>query len=494
MNKSLFLIGLILAQASWAQDRQIRNPDVHNQDDRSQQQIRREEEENIRRASLQRENLSSAQAPISTRYSDAELVKNPQLLEQHFAQALQNLDKEKLPKLVKLYKQVPNRDESLVEWANAIMLTDTNMNQSVAAYRKLAANFPDNDIIRFQLASVLFYNQEYEASKGQFEKLRSSKGVTANDQKVINRYIEAIDNKDRWNFSFNGSFLHDPNLGNAAKQGTTMQLPNGSSITMSSPRQRGTGVGAGVGANKQWSLGGGRHINLESSLNGKYYWNNKKFNDLNFSTGLGFGYSNPIYGVDVTPYYAKRLYGGGTSGTSKLKSYTDTFGGSVAANAWLNPQWKYNFYYDASYTRYNEEGYAKQYNGLSQTVSNGVMYFPNPRQFWSAGVDYTHSGAKSKTNAYDRVGGRIGWGQEWPLGISSRTSLGYGVRNYKAVDYHGKKERKEEFTGSLSLWHKAIHYQGFTPRLTLSYQSTDSNVPISKFDKFQGFVELNKNF
>lgn len=492
-NKSLFLLALLSANG-WSQNHQVRNPDVRNQDDRSQATIRREEQQDIDRAFFQQEKLSEAQAPISGRLNDAALQQNPQQLEGLIVQALQTLDKEKLPRLLKLYQQVPSRDESLIEWGNAILLTDRDMGAAVAAYRKLISSFPDNDLIRFQLASVLFYNQEYEASKGQFEKLRASSKITSNDQKLINQYIEAINNKDRWNFSFSGTFLHDPNLGNAAKQGTRMTLPNGSSLTMSSPRQEGTGVGLGVGANKQWSFGGGKYLSLESSLNHKYYWNNKKFNDLNLYAGVGLGYNNPIYSVEVMPYVSKRLYSGGTNGNSKMRSYTNNFGASLSANAWLNPKWKYSFYYDLNYIRYTQAAYARQYDGLTQSVSNSLMYFPNPKQYWSVGVDYSHSGAKQKPNAYDRIGGRIGWGQEWPMGFATRASLGYGERAYKAVDYHGLKETKKEFNSSLSVWHKAIHYRGFTPRLTLSYQKTDSNVPISRYDKFQGYVEVNKNF
>ena len=55
-----------------------------------------------------------------------------------------------------------------------------------------------------------------------------------------------------------------------------------------------------------------------------------------------------------------------------MRSYTNNFGASLSANAWLNPKWKYSFYYDLNYIRYTQAAYARQYDGLTQSVSNSL--------------------------------------------------------------------------------------------------------------------------
>ena len=62
----------------------------------------------------------------------------------------------------------------LIDWGKAILEREEDLNKSVASYRKLISDFPENNFIRYQLAETLFYNQEYEAAKTQFERLRAS--------------------------------------------------------------------------------------------------------------------------------------------------------------------------------------------------------------------------------------------------------------------------------------------------------------------------------
>ncbi|MBZ5718219.1 surface lipoprotein assembly modifier [Haemophilus influenzae] len=47
---------------------------------------------------------------------------------------------------------------------------------------------------------------------------------------------------------------------------------------------------------------------------------------------------------------------------------------------------------------------------------------------------------------------------------------------------------------SLSLWHRALHFKGITPRLTLSHRETRSNDVFNEYEKNRAFVEFNKTF
>ena len=86
------------------------------------------------------------------------------------------------------------------------------------------------------------------------------------------------------------------------------------------------------------------------------------------------------------------------------------------------------------------------------------------------------------------------WGKEWPLGISTNASVGYAKRTYREASFFRVKQKNDEYNVALSIWHKKIHYAGFTPRLTWVYAKTNSNLPIYSYDKNQILFEVSKSF
>ena len=426
------------------------------------------------------------------RFTGKQLAENPALLERLFLEALVNPNKAVLPVYIKIYESVPNADLSLIDWGKAILEREEDLNKSVASYRKLISDFPENNFIRYQLAETLFYNQEYEAAKTQFERLRAST-KNAQDIAVFDKYIEVIDSKENWNFSFSTTFLNDKNLANSAKQGTKMAVGSGE-VTYNTPRQTGQGLGLSVGADKRWSLSNGKYVAFDSSMSSRYYWDNKKYNDLIGHIGLGYGYSDARFNVQVTPYINKRWYGGGLNGGDSLKQYTDTYGASLSMGYWLNQNFKYSALYNFGYERYRKEVDKLNYNGAVHSLTNSLMFIPSSTQFWSISLDLTKKYAADRSNAYNRIGTRLTWGQEWPLGITTSTTLGYAKRHYLEQSFIGMKQRNNEYSASVSLWHKQFHYAGFTPKVTWSYSKTKSNMAIYSYDKNQVFIEVGKSF
>ena len=210
--------------------------------------------------------------------------------------------------------------------------------------------------------------------------------------------------------------------------------------------------------------------------------------------GLGYGYSDARFNVQVTPYINKRLYGGGLNGGDSLKQYTDTYGASLSMGYWLSQNFKYSAFYNFGYERYRKEVDKLNYNGAVHSLTNSLMFIPSSTQFWSISLDLTKKYAADRSNAYNRIGTRLTWGQEWPLGITTSTTLGYAKRNYLEQSFIGMKQRNNEYSASVSLWHKQFHYAGFTPKVTWSYSKTKSNMAIYSYDKNQVFIEVGKSF
>ena len=128
---------------------------------------------------------------------------------------------------------------------------------------------------------------------------------------------------------------------------------------------------------------------------------------------------------------------------------------------------------------YGEQRYdwRKHLNGNNYLFSNTLLYVPKSGQHWFAGVDYSRENTRDKDNAYQRAGGRLGWGQEWPWGISSRVTLSYAKRHYQAADFFNIRQNNREYASTLTLWHRDLYFWGITPKITWSYQKVKSNHP-----------------
>lgn len=445
---------------------------------------------------LRKQKLNSSKSKVVEQVipKPDDLKNNARALEKEFAYQLAIGNKTNLAKFIELYRQVEDRDESLIEWAQAALLADTDLEKSIHEYRVLAGKFPENDFIRFQLAKILFYNQEFDAAQEQFQKLRASSNVTEADIAVFDQFLEQIANKNKWNFTFGVQYLNDGNITESADVGTTVVLPNGATLTQNSPKEVGHGINYNIGASKQWSLNHGKYVQLDSEFTHKYYWDNKKYNELNAYAGLGLGYANARLTLQATPYIMQRWYAGGSSqGSNRLKPYTQSLGMSLMGSYWLKPSIKYVANYNGNYEKYRDDAQAKRYDGSLQSVGNTLIWLASPKQYWGVGVNFTKRNAKNDTSSYNRTNARIFWGQEWPKGFATRADVSVAKRHYREANFLGK-QKNTEYNTRLSLWHKAVHFKGFTPRLTLNYQKTKSNIPLYSFNKKQAFIEVNKTF
>lgn len=426
------------------------------------------------------------------RFTGKQLRENPEILERLFLDALTQMNIKILPVYIALYKQVPNRDESLIEWGNALIATDKDLSKASKEYQKLLKNFPNNDYIKFQYASVLFSNQHLGDARKLFKELLQSTR-TEQDGAVYQQYLNSIEQREKWDFSVNGNFLRDKNLAQSAKPGTVWNLPNGGTFTTNTPTQSGTGLALSFNSNKYWYLSTGRYLSFNGGLSGKYYWDNKKYNDLNLNLGLGYGYQSARATVELQPYFAKRLYAGGLSDYGRLKSYTNTLGTVLSFNYWLAPKWKYSAYYNYGYTKYNHEN-NKRNEGASHFISNGLTYFANDKQYWYGAIDLGLRNAKDDTESYTRKGLRLAWGQQWPAQFVTNTSVGYSEVKRKEALFFDIKQKDKNYSSSLSLWNRVVSYKGFVPKVTFSYTKVDSNYPINSYTGKDVFIEVGKSF
>lgn len=414
-----------------------------------------------------------------------ELKNHPELVTRALIPALAKNNAEGVAILLPIYEQQSVIDPQMVIWGNAILAAQRqDYSLSLNLYRQIFEHNPKIIPIRYQMGQVLFLNNNNIEARKLFKKLRTET-TSPIFLENIDQYLTAINQRNTWSFQGGLSYLNEDNVNNAPKAGTEVKG------WKASPPEVAMGVGYNLDADKRWSLQNNFFSKVSLSGYGRYYWNNKKYNELNTRFSTGLGYQTARTEVTIMPFTERRWYGGGHINSDSLKRFSQNSGLRFDIGYWLTPYWQ-----ASTAIEYGEQRYAKRkhLNGNNYLWSNTLLYIPNSNQFWFVGADYTRDNARDKSDANERKGVRIGWGQEWPLGISSRMSLNYSKREYDEKGFAQIQQTNEEYGGQISLWHRDFHILGMTPRITWAYNEINSNNAFYSYSKSRVYTEINKRF
>ncbi|MGC7559484.1 surface lipoprotein assembly modifier [Pasteurella sp. PK-2025] len=420
--------------------------------------------------------------------SKEELVKYPSLVIRALLPALAQNNADHVALLLPIYRQVPSQyhDPILLKWGEAILARKAYKHgEAIRLYRQLLAEKSDLVIVRLQLAVALFENNELDAAENQFQKL-GAEPLIPELHSLVQSYQQAIQRRNRWSLNGGATYLYDPNINNAPKTGTRIGNWTGPEAESAS------GIGVNLNIGKKWSWGNGFFNELRLEGSGKYYWDNKKYNEARGKASIGIGFQNVKGSLTLLPFMEQVIYAGGSKQSDTLKRFSKSHGITLEADYWITPKWQFNHSYE-----YSDQTYVtrKHLNGHSHFISAGITYLANAKQYWFANLNFNDTYTRDPDDSFIRRGAVIGWGQEWGKGLSTRLSLSYAKKHYKGpMIIFLTTQRNQEYGVNVSVWHRAIHYLGVTPRLTYSYNKVKSNHVFSTYDKHRAFIELSKRF
>ncbi|QGM81142.1 porin family protein [Otariodibacter oris] len=436
----------------------------------------------------QLQNTQARAETNSVSMTKEELAQHPDLIVRALLPAVMEGNADNVELLFPLYEKLPSQyhDPILTQWSKAILAKKRqNYAESIRIYREILANQSDILPARLQLAVALFENNELEAAEDQLQRLRAEP-LAPQIQQIIEQYLVAINNRDRWTFGGGFTFLNDPNINNAPKSGTTFGNWRGPKS------ESGRGIGFNFDIGKKWSWGDGFFNELRINSSGKYYWNNKKYNDFSARGSFGLGFQNIKHNIAVLPFIEHTWYAGGSSSSETLKHFSRSYGVTGEYSYWLSPQWQVNANYEYGEQRYDSR---KHLNGHYHFVSSGLLFLANAKQYWFANVNYNRTSTRDKDDSFYRRGVSLGWGQEWGQGLSTRLSVSFAQKRYKApMPIFEITQRNKEYGFNASIWHRAVHFWGITPRLTYNFTKTKSNHVFYSYDKHRVFIDFSKRF
>lgn len=424
--------------------------------------------------------LANSEAPSSsakTEFTAQELLSQPDLLSHALDSAIHVQDAEALDLLLPLYAQLDEKNEVLYRYGQAMLAhLQSEFAEAISLYRQVLAERPELAPVRLQLALALLADRQLEAADEQLAKL-SSEELPLEVRENVLHLQTGIAKQQQWQFSVHAHGLMERNInGSPAKR----QI---GAWTFDEP-EKAYGLAYTFSADKLWALDKHWYVAAQGILHGKMFWQKYQYDDALLRASVGIMWKDGQKEWGILPFHERRFYG--------RERYSYSYGLRLQGAWQIGRQWKWFGNYEIADNHHFKRSHLA---GISQRLSNTLLYRPSVQQYWTVGIDVGRENAEDKSSAYDYYGIRLGWGREWQQGVSSAMQL-YALRQeYQEKDFVQIKRQDERYGASLSLWKRDWHWKGFTPRLTWQWRQQKSNhfAYDQKGDQ-NVFLEVSKDF
>lgn len=421
--------------------------------------------------------------------TEDELKQHPDVLMRALGAALMLNQQDAVHYLLRQYRLLPisQQNATLLAWAEAIEARGQgDYADAIVRYQNLLASYPQHDIIRLQLATVLTENQHFKEADEQFAVLEANNQLLEVLQQPLNNYRVALRKHQQWQFYGGVNYVSDQNINHAPRQ-TDL---GGNWVT--DKAQTAHGVTWQAGASKKYIYQQGWLGDVRADATGTYYWDSKHYNDMRLRINVGGGRQHAYYNWRVLPFAEFSRYAGGRVGQNKMQRFSETYGLSVEQHYRFHPNWQWTSYVEYGRSLYRMRPHL---SGHYHVISNTLSYFPNPHFYWQIGADYTYNRSQDADDSYIRQGVRTALGYEKEYGLSGRMTMGYATRRYRGeMPIFGKVQRNHEHNFSFSIWHNKLNILGVVPRLNWQFQQNNSNIALHRYRKSKVAIEWEKRF
>lgn len=410
------------------------------------------------------------------------LLKDKALIERLLNIAIESRQIDVIKKLLPIYQKFPTQDRLLVLFAQAkIAKSEGKYSDAITYLRQMLAISPDLTPVRIKLGIVLFLEQQDNSAKEQFNKALSDLTLPSDIQDLVNQYLLALEKRDSWNVKLSVRYLNEENVNNAS---SSLNIENTAFVKgRTMLPQKANGVGYTLGLERDFNLLNAHYLHFENYLLGKNYWDNHDYDDIINRTYLGYRNKNAKQNWSILPFYEQQWYG----------NHRYKWAGGVRAEYrdWVAKNWQISTALEYSRNHYHSN---TNLNGNNKLASFTLVWQRNPRQFFYTGFDFSRETTLERSYSYDLKTARVGWGQEWSWGISSRVNTSISNREYKAdlrlgsVFSFSKPREDNIYSVGVTVWKRDWHLWSVTPKLNYSWKKQDSN-----FDSLYSYSDSSIN-
>ena len=391
-------------------------------------------------------------------------------LEEQLKQAIYQNNSGQIQSLLYQYQQQPQQDLTLKSYAEAkLAALQHNYDVAIRIYRKILSERPELNSIRMELAKVLFADRQDSAARVQFDKVKSVKNLPSSAYQLIERYIDALNSRNSWQFDASVSYLKTDNVENVSSSSVIENTGFVKGAGMLP--QKAQGVAYNLGINRDFNLIGSHYLGVSNETYGKTYWDNHQYDDLFSRTFIGYAYKKNDTTLRLQPFYEKRWYGG--------NSFHWSNGAEISYSFWLSQNWQ-----NQTALEYEKRRFFKDnpQAGHIRTASTTFIWYRNPEQIFYLGTAFSQQRLQERQYSSDIKNLRLGWLQEYAFGISTKLNLSFTHRQFKdqailgGILPLGKIRQDHIYSVFAQVWKRDWHLWGITPKLNLEWRKQKSNL------------------
>ena len=417
------------------------------------------------------------------RLSKDELAKQPELLYRALSSSILLRNVEGVRTLLPIYQEQTQqpKDELLIDLSEGMIARDDgNAGKAAKHYQKALEKNPNMDLVRLNLAQVLFEDHQNRESDKLFEQIQSEPELPNNVRDLTQSYRKILKKRSRMNAYAHANYTRNHNVNNSPKE-RVIHTRNGAWYLPEPESAQGISYRAGVG--KDTPLFKNYTFRTNADLWGKFYWDNHKYDDLSTRASVGVAYQNARSEMAVLPYYERRWFG--------TEKYATEKGIRLESSHWITPRHQALVAAEVGRDTYDTR---KFLNGRVSNLSVTWLHTPSNQQYFTLGTDFSRKSAQDSSDSYHRQGIRASWSRSWKRsGLGTTLTTNYGQREYDTNDFFNIVRKDKEYSATLSVWHKKVQLWGITPRLVGVYYRNDSNHFMYDYRKAYAFIQLSKS-
>lgn len=387
-----------------------------------------------------------------TTYSITQLKQNQELTEKLLSDMLGIDRMDLVERLLPIYQQFPEQNPRLVNYA------------------------------KIKQARMLFLGYQNNKARKAFQTLQTEDNLNDEERSIIQNYLQAIENRENWQFSLGGNYLQTKNVNNTSNERhieNTGFIKNDDMLPQSAH-----GFAYYFDMQKIWNLTGSHYLYFANNLYGKNYWDNHDYDEITNRAYFGYQYQNAKYKLALKPFYERQWLGG--------HRYNWANGARAEYNLNLSKNWQISTALEFSQPRYFMQ---PDRNGTIKLASTTIIWQPTENSYYYFGTDFIRENTRTKQYSNDMKALRLGWIQNWSYSIASQINGSIAWKKYKDLASLGgilplDKIRSDKiYSLNLTLWKQNWQYLGFIPKVQFRWKKQDSNIP-SMFSHSEKYVQM----
>lgn len=322
---------------------------------------------------------------------------------------------------------------------------------------------------KIKQVQLLLQHYQYKSVRKTLQAVNSQQNLIDNERKVVKQYLELLDERDRWHFSFWGNYVYNKNINNATRERNienTGVVKNDDMMPQSAE-----GIGYNFSVLRNWNLSGSHNLHFSNDVLGKFYWNNHDYDEITNRIYVGYLYRNAKIKWSIKQFYERKWFGNHRHNWAN--------GMSLEWQKVLAKNWKLSLAGEWSQSRYFSQ---IERNGTIKLASATLFWQPVEKSYFYVGTDFIREQARVKQYSNDTKVLRLGWTQLLSYNIISQINGSIAERTFKDVAILGeilpldKIRRDKIYSATLTLWKQDWHLWGFTPKVQFKYKRQKSNI------------------